>query len=56
MTQLDRTQLKFLPLSERKSKSAIEKIAIDPDSVPPSIESYDEIINKIADAIIQAKQ
>ncbi len=51
----DRKELKILPLSERKSKSVIEKIAVDPDSVPPSLESCHEIINKIADAIIQAK-
>ncbi len=56
MTQFDRTQLKFLPLSERKSKSSIEKIAIDPDSKPLPINGHDEIIDKITDAMVQAKQ
>jgi len=56
MSLFDRTKLNILPLSERKNKSAIEKIAIDPDSAPPSIESYDPIINKVADTIIQGKQ
>lgn len=52
----DRYKLKILPLSQRNSKSAIEKIAIDPDSVPPSIENFDEIVNQIADSILKAKQ
>ncbi len=56
MTQFDRTQLNILPLSERKSKSAIEKIAIDPDSLPLPINGLDEIIDRVADTIIQAKQ
>ncbi len=56
MTQFDRTQIKTLPLSERNSKSTIEKIAIDPETILPSLEGNDEIINKVADAIIQAKQ
>ncbi|UCE05916.1 MAG: hypothetical protein JSW07_20385 [bacterium] len=52
----DRTKLNILPLSERKSKSAIEKIVIDPDSEPPHIEAVAEIIAKLANAIIQAKR
>jgi hypothetical protein len=56
MTLFDRTKIKTLPLSERKSKAIIEKIAIDPDSAPPPIEGYEEIINKIADAIFHAQE
>ncbi len=56
MTQFDRTQIKTLPLAERKSKSAIETLAVDLDSIPPPIEGYEEIISKIADIIIQAKK
>lgn len=56
MPLFDRTQLDILPLSERKSKSSIKKIAIDPDSAPPPIEGSQETINKIVDTIIQAKK
>lgn len=56
MIPFDRAQLNILPLSERKSKSAIEKIAVDPDAPPPSIDSDDEIIERVAETIVQAKQ
>ncbi len=56
MTLFDRSKLKILSLSERQSKSVIEKITIDPDSTPPPIKGNDEFIDKIADTIIQAKQ
>ncbi|MCI0495879.1 hypothetical protein L0Z72_12815 [candidate division KSB1 bacterium] len=56
MTQFDRTQIRTLPLSKRNSKSAIEKIAVDPDMVPAPIAGHEEIIDKIAASILQAKQ
>lgn len=52
----DRTKLITLPLAERNSKSAIEKIAIDPDTIPPQPEGNEAIIDEIADTIVQAKQ
>jgi len=56
MTQFDRTQLKTLSLSSRKSKSSIESIAIDPDASPPAFDENYNLIEKIADAIVQAKK
>lgn len=52
----DRSKLKTPPLAERSSKSSIEEIAIDPDLQPLPINEHEEIINKIADTIIQARQ
>jgi len=52
----DRDRLEILPLSRRKSKSRIESIAIDPDSPPPEIAVGRDRLEKIADAIIQAKR
>lgn len=56
MALFDRTKLKFLPLSQRKSKSSIEAITIDPDSKPTPLKSNRRIIHKIAEQIIQAKE
>jgi hypothetical protein len=56
MLLFDQTKLNIRPLSQRKSKSAIERIAVDPDSLPPLIEEHDEIIDKVTETIIQAKQ
>jgi len=52
----DRTKLNILPLSQRKSKSDIEKIAINPDSIPTPINGRGEIIDRVAATIIQAKK
>jgi len=56
MILFDRSKLKTRPLAERNSKSAIEKIAVDPDATPSPIEGFDHVIDKIARTIIQAKQ
>lgn len=52
----DRAKLKTCPLADRVSKSAIERIAIDPDSALPTSNRYDEIIDKIAQEINHARQ
>jgi len=56
MVLFDRTKLKILPLSERKSKSSIEKIAIDPENPPPLLKGNQKVIQNFADTIIQAKK
>ncbi len=55
MSQFDRTQLHARPLAKRSSKSAVEQIAIDPDSTPLPANGYDEIIATIAAEIIHAR-
>jgi len=52
--EFDRTKLKFLPLSLRKSKSSLENLIIDPDL----IEDFDdsEIFQKISSEIIEARK
>lgn len=56
MILFDRSKLKPRPLSERNSKSAIEKIAVDPDMAPPPIAGQAAIINKIATSMLHAKE
>ena len=51
----DRLKIKTLPLKERESKSSIEKIAVNPDSLLPDMKSR-ESIKKIASAIIKARK
>jgi hypothetical protein len=45
-SQLNSDQLKILPLSSRKSKTKIEDVMIDPDSLPPPV-STPEILSTI---------
>jgi len=57
MKQFDRTKLIALPLDQRASKSAIEQIAWDPASDPPPVsERNRDLIDRIADQIIQSRQ
>lgn len=56
-SQAEPNQLKIYPLASRKSKSEIEKIAIDPDSSPPKISSEIETaIEEVAQRILQARR
>ena len=56
MVLFDRIQLKILPLSQRKSKSDIQEIALNPDMPPPHFEGDYYLIENIADAIIHSKK
>ncbi len=54
--QFDPDQIKVFPLAERKSKSKIEDIAIDPDSPAPAAPEIKEAVDKVADKILEAKK
>ncbi len=57
MKLFDRSKLQFLPLSARKSKSSIQSITINPDSMPPPVEENKvQLLEKISEKIIQAKK
>ncbi len=55
-TYFDPAHLKMLPLSERKSKSNIEDITIDPDAPVPETPGLAPIIEETADRILAAKE
>ncbi len=56
MEIFDRTKLEVLTLAQRESKSSIQEIALDPEAEPPSFQGDYEVIERIADAILQARE
>ena len=55
--QIETEKLKVFPLNERKSKSKIEEIIIDPESTPPFLDStINESIEGLAKKILYAKK
>src|SRR4030042_3844272 len=53
---IDRTQLKVFPLLTRKSKSAVEKIAVDPESMPPASPAAESVAREVAARIKKARE
>ncbi len=56
MSLFDRTKLEILPLSQRKSKTPIEDIAIDSDSTELEFKGDINVLENIATDIIQARE
>lgn len=57
MELFNRLNIKTLPLSQRESKSSIQEIAVNPDSIPEKLDSKNqEIIEKIAKQIILSRK
>ena len=54
--QINTDQLKVYPLTQRKSKSKIHDIVIDPESEPQPVPACEPIITETAKRIIKAKE
>ena len=54
--QINTDQLKVYPLTQRKSKSKIHDIVIDPESKPQPVPACEPIITETAKRILKAKE
>lgn len=55
-TSFDRNRLQFRPLSERRHKFEIEKIAVDPDAPPADPGSARDAIQRVAERVVAARR